>query len=423
MSKIVFATFGSLGDVHPLLALALEMKARGHLVIFATSEWYRAKIEATGLGFAPLRPAVSPDDEQLIADLMDIKKGTERLLRGLLFPTIRDSYNDLLSATKNADLLVAGETIYAAPLVADKTRLRWVSTTLAPMSFFSSYDPPVFPPFPALAKLHCFGPRINRQIIRFARFYTRKWPQPLYDLRRELGLPRGRDAIYDAKYSPHRVLALFSSALGEPQPDWPRQTLQTGFAFYDAHFDASLDLSKSQQRVQEFLDAGAPPVIWTLGSAAVFDAGKFYEESVRAAKTLGCRALFLVGKNVLPDLPDSMLAIDYAPYSHVFSRAAAVVHQGGVGTTAQAMRAGVPQLVMPYSHDQPDNAARIVRSQLGLSIPRHEYSKESAVPLLRALLHDSKFKANATKIAQQIAEENGTQDACDAIERQLSKNN
>jgi UDP:flavonoid glycosyltransferase YjiC (YdhE family) len=159
--------------------------------------------------------------------------------------------------------------------------------------------------------------------------------------------------------------------------------------------------------------------VWTLGSAAVFDAGNFYEESVRAAKALKCRALFLVAENALDDLPDSMLAADYAPYSMVFPRAAAVVHQGGVGTTAQAMRAGVPQLIMPFSHDQPDNAARITRRGIGLSIKRNEYSCERVVPLLKALRQNPTYRSNTAEVAAQIAQENGTQTACDELERQL----
>lgn len=419
--KIVFATFGSLGDVHPLLALALEMKRRGHEVCFATSEYYRAKIETTGLGFAPLRPAISPDDKELVANLMDRKKGTERLFRDLLFPSLADSYHDLQAATRGADLLVSSETIYAAPILAAKTRLRWVSVTLAPMSFFSAFDPPVFPIYSDLAKLRFLGARFNRLMMRLARFHTRRWSQPVYDFRREMGLPRGRDPIYDAKYSPHRVLALFSKTLGEPQRDWAKQTRQTGFCFYDAHNTDNANSSESASRVEAFLQNGAPPIVFTLGSAAVWSAGDFYQNSVRATKMLGRRALFLVGENVIRDLPNTMLAIDYAPYSLVFGRACAVVHQGGVGTTAQAMRAGVPQIIVPWSHDQPDNAARMVRSGAGLSVARRQYSPQNIARTLKYLLETPSFAQRAQQIAAIIAQENGIQNACDELERELKR--
>src|SRR5208337_3497984 len=100
---------------------------------------------------------------------------------------------------------------------------------------------------------------------RLARFVTRKWPEPIYELRRELGLPPGRNPLFDAKHSPNLVLALFSRVLGTEQKDWPENTLITGFCFYDA--DAGNAALPAQ--LEEFLAAGEPPVVFTLGSAAV----------------------------------------------------------------------------------------------------------------------------------------------------------
>src|SRR5262249_15866724 len=154
-------------------------------------------------------------------------------------------------------------------------------------------------------------------------------------------------------------LALFSRLLGDKQLDWPPQTVITGFPFYDQDGDAGMPAE-----LAAFLDAGPPPIVFTLGSSAVQDAGLFYEPTIAPARQLGRRAVLLVGKdssNRPASLPEGMLAVDYAPFSELFPQAAAIVHQGGVGTTAQAMRSGRPMLVMPYAHDQPDNAARIVR--------------------------------------------------------------
>ena len=234
---------------------------------------------------------------------------------------------------------------------------------LAPFSFFSAFDPPVLPPYPKLARADK-APGMGRAMRRLARFVTRKWPEPIYELRRELGLPPGPNPIFDAKHSPNLVLALFSRVLGTEQKDWPANTLITGFCFYDA--DAGNAALPAQ--LEEFLAAGEPPVVFTLGSAAVLAAGDFYEQSARAAKKLGVRAVLLIGSDPRNDprnrphpqeLPDSICVAEYAPYSGLFPRASLVVHQGGVGTTAQCLRAGRPMLIMPYSHDQPDNARRM----------------------------------------------------------------
>ena len=418
--RIVFTTFGTLGDVNPLIALALEMRRRGHDPVLAVPEMFRAKIEPLGIGFHRIRPDQDPHDSRLIAMIYDIKKGTERGLREFLFPAIRDSYEDLLAAVKadgGADLLVSGELAYAGPIIAEVTGIPWASYVLAPFSFFSAYDPPVLPPYPTLAKLQALVPGMGHVIARFARFVTRKWSDPIYDLREELGLPPGDDPIFDAKFSTDLVLALFSPVIGEPQPDWPASTRTTGFLFYDG--DAGkMDLAPE---LEAFLQAGPPPLVFTLGSAAVLDAGDFYEQSALAAEQLGERAVLLVGNDPrnLPAhrVPDSICIAEYAPYSRLFPRASLIVHQGGVGTTAQVLRAGKPMLVMPYSHDQPDNARRVRRLGVAKVIQRHRYRADTAANLIREMLAEPKYRERAATIGAQVRGENGLREAGDALEQ------
>lgn len=209
---------------------------------------------------------------------------------------------------------------------------------------------------------------------------------------------------------------MFSPAFALPQPDWPANTAIAGFAFYDG----SEPGTKLTPQLEEFLDAGEPPIVFTLGSAAVMAPGRFYEESIEAAKLLNRRAVLLIGKNPPPNnLSENMVAVNYAPYSQIFGRACAIVHQGGIGTTAQGLRAGRPTLVMPYSHDQPDNAARVERLGTSRTILPKEYSAVTVVKKLRELLGNPNYAAKATKIASIIQAENGVKVACDAIEKQL----
>ena len=407
------AAFGSLGDLHPFIALALELRERKHIVSFATLEYYREKIESLGFEFHPLRPNVMPENEMTARDLMDLKKGTERLLRELLFPALPDSYRDLLAAAENADLIVTGEVVFATPLVAEKTGKRWVSTSLAPSSFFSAYDPMVPPTAQWLANLRFLGATYHRVLYSILKYSVRDWWQPIKDLRAELNLKESDDPIFRDKFSPFLHLALFSPVLGAPQPDWHQLTVQTGFPFYDG----KLDSGKMPAGLREFLDAGEPPIIFTLGSAAVWTAGNFYAESAEAAKILKRRAVLLIGRNSPPEnLPATIAAFDYAPFSEIFPRAAAVVHQGGIGTTSQVLRAGIPALIMPFSHDQPDNAARCARIGTARSISREKYNARSAARELDKLLTDLSYKAAAQKVKQAIDAEKGVKTACDAIE-------
>ncbi|HEX3472868.1 MAG TPA: glycosyltransferase [Silvibacterium sp.] len=421
--RIVFSTFGSFGDVNPLIALALELKRRGHTPVLAVPAMFREKIEPLGIEFAAVRPDQDPNDKAMVELIWDIKKGTERGLREFLFPALRDSYHDLLEAvTSNggADLLVTGELAYAGPIVAEKTGIAWASYVLAPLSFFSGYDPPVLPPYPTLSKVQSLVPGISHLVPRFARLVTSKWPEPVYALRHELGLSHGKNPIFDAKHSERLVLALFSRMLGDPQPDWPSSTLVTGFAFYDG------DAGKTQlsPELQEFLDAGPPPLVFTLGSAAVMAAGNFYDESAQAVELLGERAVLLIGNDPhnRPSraLSNKICVTPYAPFSQIFPRTAAIIHQGGVGTTAQALKAGRPMLVMPYSHDQPDNARRVRHLGVAKVIQRKEYSAEAAAEKIRDLLEDNTYTVRAAEVARVIAQENGVATACDALEKLVS---
>ena len=422
--RIVLTTFGTFGDVHPLIGLSLELKRRGHTPVLAVPEMFREKIEPLGIEFARVRPDQDPHDKRLVAMIYDIKHGTERGLREFLFPSIRESYEDLLQAVSEkggADVLVAGELADAAPLVAEKTGLPWASYVLAPFSFFSAYDPPVLPPYPLLAKVQAVVPGTGQVVARFARWVTRKWPEPIYELRKELGLPHGENPIFDAKHSKHLVLALFSKVLGKKQRDWPEHTRTTGFVFYDGE-GAVQDLAPD---LKQFLEAGPAPIVFTLGSAAVLDAGNFYEESAKLAEELGQRAVLLVGHEPgnypRRELPESIFVAEYAPYSKILPYASVVVHQGGVGTTAQTLRAGKPMLVMPYSHDQPDNARRMRRLGVAEVIGRPEYNARTALRPLRALLERPEYARRAAEMARQIEDDHGVETAVSALEKVFGK--
>jgi UDP:flavonoid glycosyltransferase YjiC (YdhE family) len=418
--RIVLSTLGSLGDLHPIMGLALGLQARGHDVVLATSDFYRDKIEAAGLRFSALRPLAEPDDAMLRL-VFNPRKGVEYLLRTLLLPHIGDMYEDMSRATAGADFLVSGEVVLAAPLVAEKRGLPWAAAILAPFSFFSIYDPPPFPFLPGAAALTRAPPFIQRQLLSLGRLVTGRWGEPINELRRSLGLRISEHPILLDRFSPLLNLAMFSEVLGRPQTDWPRNTVQTGFVFYDPADDTSgarLDETGSA-RLQAFLESGPPPVTFTLGSAAVRDPGRFFEESAATARLLGTRGLLLMGKNPPPPhLSKQLFAADYAPYSSVFPQSACVVHQGGVGTTAQALRAAVPQLVMPYAFDQPDNASRMVRMGVGRSVSRQRYRADRVVRQLQALGMPG-FRARARNLASRINCENGVATACDAIERAI----
>jgi rhamnosyltransferase subunit B len=415
--RIVITSVGSLGDIYPYLALARRLTQRGHEAIFATSAYYRPLIEGEGVAFCPVRPDIDLEDRVMIRRIMEPTRGPERLIREYLIPHLRHAYADLTAAAHGADLVVTHSIPFAGPLVAERYQIPWVSTVLAPMPLFSAYDFPVFPSLPWLARLYRPRPGLSRALMQVMKWMTRSWTAPIRQLRAELGLPARGDPVYEGQFSPGLTLALFSRVLADPQPDWPPRTRVTGFVFYD-------EPSRLSPELEQFLAAGPAPLVFTLGSAVVSAAGRFYQESAEAVRRLGCRAVLLVGtdpQNRPPEpLPAGMLAVPYAPHGHLFPRARAIIHHGGIGTTAQALRAGRPMLVVPHAYDQPDNAMRVVKLGMARTLSPKRYVASRVAAELQALMAAPSYAQRAVEVGSMVQAEAGDQQACDAIEAYLT---
>ena len=398
-----------------MLAVALELRRRGHQPEIASTAIYRTKVEALGLSFHAIRPDVATRDPETLRRIMDMRRGPEFLLRQLILPAIRETYEDLAAALHGADLLVAGEIVFAAPLVAEKLKMPWVSAILSPFSFLSAYDPSASPLAPSLP-VDRMGPWVNKAFLQAGKLATLSWWKPIWRLRRELGIGKGRNPLFHDKFSPDLTLALFSKEVAKPQPDWPPNTVQSGFVYYDSGEGQAGLLAE----LEAFLEAGEPPIIFTLGSSAVHDPQEFFEQSARAAKILGRRAVLLIGENPPPEgLSKEIMAVPYAPFSELFPRGSVVVHQGGSGTTAQALYAGKPALIMPRGFDQPDNAARVQRIGAGLTIAMNRYEAATVARVLNSLLADGRYSERAEEIGRRLQAEDGLGGACDAIEALL----
>jgi UDP:flavonoid glycosyltransferase YjiC (YdhE family) len=419
VARILFTTFGSYGDLYPYISVAKALSGIGHQPTIATSAVYREKVESEGIRFAPVRPDVSLDNREMMEHLFDQRHGSERVIRAFA-DVVRDTYADTLEEARQTDAIVTHPTTMASVLIAQQLRLPWISTVLAPISFLSAYDPPVPAPFPAFTKLRIFGPGVMRTGWNLAKRVSMDWVRPVTELRREIGLaPSSDHPIFEGANSPDLVLALFSHIMADPQPDWPKHTVLTGFPFYDG------PTQRLPAPIGEFLAKGPPPVVFTLGSSAVGAAGAFYSDSLEAVQRLQARAIFLTGSHPqgLPKfLPSNVLAWPYAPHAQVFEDASAIVHQGGIGTTAQALRSAHPMLIVPFAHDQFDNAERVRKLGAATVVPRSKYNARSAGNALRPLLQESSYAEAAGAAAAHIDAENGAETAAFAIDKYVGRN-
>jgi rhamnosyltransferase subunit B len=415
--KIVFATFGSLGDLHPYIAVARELKRRGHAPSIATFPEFREAVETAGIGFAPMRPDMGRfgDKAALMKRLIDPWRGPELMVRELFMPHLRESYDDLERACAGADLLVTHPLVFAGPLLAQKRGLRWASTALSPMTLFSAIDPPLFPAAPWMQWARKLGVAPYRWVFSIPRAMVRRWERPLREFRAALGLPP-TDAIaqFEGQFSPRMHLALFSGVLAAPQPDWPANTVVCGFPRYDG---APMERD-TRARLDGFLAAGDPPIVFGLGSSAVMVAGAYWRAAIAAAEQLGRRALLLTGgAGDTGAVPPSIGVYDYVPYSAVFPRAAAIVHSGGIGTLAQALAAGRPQLITPVAFDQPDNARRAAGLGLARVLPFERATATALARELAIVMTNESHARSAGRVGDALSREDGAHVAADALER------
>ena len=424
--RIVLATVGSLGDLHPFIALGLALHARGAAVVVTAAAEYRAKIECAGLEFRAVRPSF--DDVQRGAGMdrarltRAILAHNDFLLRRLIMPHVQASYDDMLAVIPGADLVLTSSLSFGARLAAEKSAIPWVGVVLQPLMFLSAFDPPVIPKVEFLSSLlPLLGPVATGWVLRAFKYALAAQVKPVRDLRRRIGLaPNRQNPLFEGQFSAAGAIALYSPLLGGIRKDYPEPTQITGFAYFDSVDGAATVLERS---LDEFLEAGARPLVFTLGSLIVNSPGSFYRESLAAARILGQRAVLLVGENAIDAFaacgsPEVHVAA-YAPHSLLFPRAEAVVHHGGIGTLAQALRSGRPQLIVPFYADQIDNAARAVRLGVARRVAPRRYAGGSAARILAALMNEPEYCQRAAQVRDLLLREDGAAEAARLVMNRL----
>jgi rhamnosyltransferase subunit B len=409
--NILLVPVGSHGDVHPFVGMGLGLKQRGHAISLLANEVYRPLAEKHGFDFAPI--GTVEDYHRLTHDplLWHPSKSlravfVEDLLRQYLPLTYRAIESRYV---RGQTAVLAGSLGFAPRIAHEKLGVPLATIHLQPISIASVADPPQFP---ASISLKWFPKPVRRMLYWYIeRIVVDGYlAGPVNDFRQQLGLAPIRRIWGNWRHSPQLILGLFPNWFASA-PDWPLQMQQTGFIRYDEGESPELPAG-----LELFLNAGEPPVVVSFGSA-MRQARPHLEAAVEACRRLGLRCVLLAknGDQIPPNLPEGCRQFDYAPFSRVFPRAAAVIHHGGVGTTAQALSAAVPQLVMPMAFDQPDNAARLVRLGVAKSLPAAKFTAERATAILQSLLNDQQVRPACAKWASEMRADPLPR-SCDLIE-------
>ena len=412
MPHFLLTPVGSHGDVHPFVALGKGLLARGHRVTMITAEPFRGVAERNGLTFVP---TLSTDDYNALMshpDLWHPRKGltvifNPELMRKtfpIAFQAIRERYEPGQTA------LVGGTLSYASRIAHEALGVPYATVHLQPMSCCSVTDPPV-------DSSGWSGTWLPSPLIRLAYWIAEKWitdpklaPQ-INEFRATLNLRPVKRIITKWSPSPQWVIGLF--------PDWFGPIQDGGPTFRHAGFVPFDDAGgrPTPPEVLAFIKVGPPPVIFSFGSA--MRAGRpYFEAAVEACTTLGIRGILLAkgGDQIPPSLPANVIHAEYAPFSEVFPLAACVVHHGGIGTSAQAMQAGVPQLVMPLAFDQADNAARMKRLGVVKTLFPKRFTGKNVAKVLNAILNDREQTAMAKDVSQRTDGFDGLTKACGYVE-------
>jgi rhamnosyltransferase subunit B len=407
---VMLPTLGSSGDVHPFIGLGLALRARGHRATVITNPFFQSVIEQQGLGFVPIGSVREVEDALADPNLWHARRGFEVVAKRVIVPALEPMYR-IIEANADASTVVAASSIsLGARIAQDKLGIPTASIHLQPTVIRSHIDQGMYGHLRISASQPMWFKRALFRFIDWAAV-DRILKRPLNDLRRTLGLQPVNRVLHRWLHSPDCVIGFFPDWFAAPQADWPPNTHLVGFPLWDGGGVAL------PPEAREFLAAGEAPIVVTPGSAAS-TAGQFFAESVGALQRLGARAMLVTNfHEQLPrDLPTGVRAFGYLPFSELLPRAALLVHHGGIGTSAQTIKAGIPHLVVPRSHDQFDNGWRIEKLALGLSLTERRYRAPAAASALRALIDDAARRRRCLDFAGKIDSTAALTRACELIE-------
>lgn len=411
IQKILIVAAGTYGDVLPFVAIARELQKRGQEVrLFASGNFAKLAGEA-GVPFVEVVSAADYQGFLANSDSTDPIKSVPLLAQAVINAQ-RPCLALLQREFEPGRTLVVGSSLaWATRLLGELRQVPVTTLHLSPTWLRSEYQAPAIGPLGHLENAPRFLKRAIWKLLD-RRLFDPLFTVPYNGIRRELGLPPVERLFHSWVHESELTLGMFPAWFAAPQPDWPADLRLTGFPLYDHGGEAPLP-----HEVERFLDAGEPPVAFTAGTANA-SSHAFFDASVRACQLSGRRALLVTqDERQLPSpLPAGMAHFRYVPFKALLPRVAAFVHHGGIGTTSQALLAGVPQLVRPMGFDQYDNALRAV--QLGVAkrlLPRR-YRPRAVAKALDGLVGDASVRARCTEVVRRMADEpSGVANACDAL--------
>lgn len=411
--KVLLLPMGSYGDIHPYLGLGLRMKSRGHDVIVAANVYFQELFQSHGLQFVPLKTSSNYNAFYKRAELCNPAQALIAAGKWCVLEPMQEIFHFIQAN------YITGETVVAAPyacfgarIAQEKSGVPLATVTLLPFDLRSAYHAPKMPR-PML--LEDWVPKISKRIQYWImdRFFADHVLGPTTNgFRATLGLLPIKRFLAGWCFSPDRVIAFYPDWYAPRQPDWPQNTIMTGFP----RWDPAVSLNEHRE-ASEFIKKGDSPIVFTPGSYNQHSR-QFFKASIECCITLGKRGILLTKyREQLPEvLPKEVKHFDYVHLEALLPYAAALVNHGGIGTLAQALAHAVPQIIMPIAFNQPDDAVRLKRMGVADFIPPKKFKGSLLTKKMEQLLSSESVAERLRDLAGRFHGVDPIGQACELLE-------
>ncbi len=410
MARIAVSALGSAGDVNPFLGIAMGLARRGHHVTFLTNPYFENAVRTAGLAFSPIGTKAEFIEHMNNPDVWDELRAGD-LAFGVAASWTAEGFRRLaVLKEQGLDIIVAAFQCFGARIANEALGIPLATVLHYPILAESVHDPVRYPVLRALART---GPLGVRLMYGLADWCVERVVLPdINACRVELGLEPVRK-IDKWIWSPQRVIGLWPDWLRGPQRDWLKQLKVTGFITYDGNGETPNAAAEWNDKA--FL--ARKPIVFTAGTAMAHSR-EFFRAALDAVERLNEPALFMTQfREQLPDnLPSHVRHLSFAPFGDLLPHCSAIVHHGGIGTCARGLRAGIPQVIVPFAFDQFDNAHLLARAKVGASVSSRRLSGAAFVQALTRLRSSPGIQERCRVLAQKMAAYDPLDETCRLIE-------
>lgn len=413
--RIAIFTLGSRGDVQPYVALAKAAILKGHSAVICTGKSFKAFIEGNCVEFqeatSDLMAMLETEEGKMIfnnAIKHPIK--TKNYLKDVVNPAYRKTLDEFYESAQGADVIIYHPKAFGAPDIAKFLKIPCISMPPVPIT----YPIEEFPNL-AISPTRNLGKVINKLTYKIMDKAESASIKQVNDFReKKLNLPKRKSGEYAFKIDGREIPIIYpiSSYLFKDVKSWEDKVYLPGFFYLDTGNEVL------EEKTLEFINSGKEPIVISFSSMPLKSPDVFKKKLVKALKETDNRAIIIVGNSGIAfEREEDILSIKAAPHSLLFPLAKGIIHHGGVGTMAAALKSGKPQIIIPFAVDQPFWANRLYK--LGYAskpIKEIEVTTEELISRFKEL-EKAEIKQKAQDIKNALAKENGTDNAIKYIER------